>query len=211
MPRHSTRALSTRKRCEQSETAARNIQNSVANELRTPTAPAAPVIAGELLTREELTFLEFLFEPECDAFCKLLFARENTCVGTMLGEFRKATKFHYFGHRRAALGKKRQPINPGLLTAANSATKKLLKDFVRVAYRGDPHRRGILFWKRIAWILWNSYAALMLLRRRAAKARNQELERINRQNEKRQKRAEYMRGYRAKTSNTGRSQVDAGP
>jgi hypothetical protein len=48
-----------------------------------------------------------------------------------------------------------------VLTASKATTKKLLKKFARLAYRGDPDRRGVVFWERVAWLLWDSYADLM--------------------------------------------------
>ena len=182
-----------------------NTQNFVADASRPPAAPLPPTVAATLLTRGQQTFLEFLFDPDCDSFCKLLFAGEGTCVGMMLEEFRKATKFHYFGHRQATPRRKYKPVNPGLLTADKSTEKKVLKDFTRLAYRGDPDRRGVEFWSRIAWILWNAYAGLMNLRHRAEKTKQQEIERMRRLSEKRAKRAAYMRDYRRRPTSKMRA------
>src|SRR3954468_8258027 len=70
----------------------------------------------------------------------------------------------------------RSAFNPGKLTETKATTKKLLKSFARLAYRGDPDRPGVVFWEPVAWLLWESYAALMALRARAEKIKQQEIE-----------------------------------
>ncbi|MDO8874695.1 MAG: hypothetical protein Q8M24_16245 [Pseudolabrys sp.] len=186
-----------------------NTQNSGHNALPfagqrpTATAPyvefklAPPVVAGTILTGAEIGFLEFLTDPASADYCELLLGGQATSAATMLREFRKATEFHFFGHRHAKPGRKK-PRNPGMLTAPASATKKLLKKYARLAYRGDPERRGVAFWERVAWLVWNCYATLMALRCRAETIRQQELKRMADLPTKRAGRTEYMRGYRAK-------------
>ena len=156
-----------------------------------------PILAGELLTGGKISFLEFLSDGACEKFCNLLFGGADTSAGTMLREFRSATEFHYFGHRRGKPGRKK-PRNPGKLIESKAATKKRLKKFARLAYRGDPDRRGVAFWERVAWLLWDSYAALMALRRRAERIKQQEIKRIASLPAKRAERAAYMRRYRDK-------------
>lgn len=175
----------------------RNTEKSFANELRTPPAPLPPVVAGELLTESQMTFLEFLADEACQKYCTALFGEAGTAGSTMLAEFRKAVEFHYFGHQRGRPGRK-QPDNPGKLTEDKAATKKLLKKFARRAYRGDPYRRGVVFWERTAWLLWEAYSSLMALRHRAEKIKQQEIKRIESLASEREKRATYMRRYRAK-------------
>jgi hypothetical protein len=180
----------------------RNTQKSFANESRTPPAPLPPVVAGELLTESQVTFLEFLADEACQKYCTALFGEARTAGSAMLGEFRKAGESHYFGHQRGRPGRK-QPGNPGKLTEDKAATKKLLKKFARRAYRGDPYRRGVVFWERTAWLLWEAYSSLMTLRHRAEKIKQQEIRRIESFAGKRANRAAYMRRYRAKRNAKG--------
>src|SRR5437588_384887 len=164
---------------------ARNTQNFIGKALRAPAAPEPPVIGGDLLGGDPIGFADFLTDGACRNLCSLLFGDKGTSAGTMLWEFRKALDFPRYYHGR-----------PGKLTS-NTATKKLLKTFARRAYRGDPDRRGITFWERVAWLLWNAYAALMALRSRAETIKRQEIVRLARMAAKRTSRAAYMRRYRA--------------
>jgi hypothetical protein len=90
--------------------------------------------------------------------------------------------------------------NPGTLPD-NSKTRNELRRFARRAYRGDPERRGVAFWGRVAWLLWNMCASLNALIGRSAKAAKQESELLERKAAKRPARAAYMRNYRAKQTN----------
>ena len=166
-----------------------------------------PIVAGELLSGGKISFLEFLADEICRNYCETLFGTCRSAAASMLDEFRKATEFHYYGHRRPKPGCKK-PNNPGKLTETKATTKKLLKSFARLAYRGDPDRRGVVFWERVAWLLWEAYAALMALRARAEKIKRQENERIARLAAKRAKRASYMRRYREKRVETARKAQD---
>jgi len=65
---------------------------------------------------------------------------------------------------------------------------------------------GLLFWKRVAGLLWEAYAGLMKLRLQAEKIRLQETARIDQTWQKREARAAYMREYRA--SRPVKSQFD---
>jgi hypothetical protein len=171
--------------------------------LRHSAAPAPPAIGGSLLTAGQVSFLEFLSDPECQAYCEFLFGGCGTSPSTMLQEFLRSTKTYYYGHRRSSavnkgkFGTKGNPADPGKLNAENTATKKALKRFARRAYRGDPDRRGVQYWERVAWLLWSAYASLMALRQRAIRISQQEIKRIEHLPVKRQSRAEYMRLYRA--------------
>lgn len=95
----------------------------------------------------------------------------------MLLELRKAKKLprYFYG-------------NPGKLED-HSQRRRELKRFARRAYRGDSERRGVTFWERIAWLLWNAYNSLMALRSRAEKNQLQETARIAQLAEKRVARA----------------------
>src|SRR5262249_19304380 len=75
------------------------------------------------------------------------------------------------------------------------------------AYRGDPDRRGVVFWERVAWLLWNAYATLMALRARAEKIKQQEIDRVAGFAAKRRARANYMRRYRPRRGNKRRANV----
>lgn len=173
---------------------ARNTQNFIGKALRAPAAPEPPVVAGQLLAGDAIGFVDFLADNRCQAFCTLLFGGKGTSAGTMLAEFREAVDFPAYYHGR-----------PGTLVS-NAATKTLLKKFARRAYRGDPDRRGVTFWERVAWLLWNAYAALMALRDRAEKIKHQEIERIATIAAKRAARAVYMRQYRAERGTKQRAQ-----
>jgi hypothetical protein len=132
-----------------------------------------------------ISFVEFLGDPACREYCKTLFGGADTSAGVMLHEFRKAKNYHYYG------------IRPAKLTASKATSKKLLKKFARLAYRGDPDRRGVAYWERVAWLLSQTYDDLMALRGRAEKIKQQEIARIGGLVKKRAKRAAYMRRYRA--------------
>ncbi len=182
---------------------ARNTQYSASNALPPASPPYAefrlkpPIIAAPLLSGGEIGFLEFLAEPAFAAYCVLLLGCEATSAATMLREFRQATEFHYFGFQRIKHGHKKSPTF-GMLTAPNAKTKVLIKKYARRAYRGDPERRGVTYWERVAWLVWNCYATLMALRCRAKTIRQQELKRMASLPEKRAGRAAYMRKYRTK-------------
>jgi hypothetical protein len=173
---------------------ARNTQNFIGKSLRAPAAPESPVIGDDLLSGDAIGFADFLRDAGCRNFCSSLFGGKDTSAGTMLWEFRKALDFPHYYHGR-----------PGKLTS-NTATKKLLKTFARRAYRGDPDRRGVTFWERVAWLLWNVYAALMALRSRAETIKRQEIARLARKAAKRTSRAAYMRRYRAEQGTKQRAQ-----
>jgi hypothetical protein len=109
----------------------------------------------------------------------------------MLAEFRKAKTLprYFYG-------------NPGKLED-HSQRKRELKRFARRAYRGDSERRGVKFWERVAWLIWNAYASLMALRSRAEKIQTQETARIAQLPNKRAARAAYMRRYRKRRATNG--------
>jgi hypothetical protein len=173
----------------------RNPQNSQNPGLRfyAPPPPPKPIVAGASLTGDPINFVEFLFDDTCRNVCRVLFGT-GTSAEQMLGEFRKATKSYYYGHRRGRPG--RMVRNPGMLDAGKAARKKSLRQFVHLAYRGDPDRRGVQYWARIAALLWETHQQLMALRKRAESAKQKEIERIERLPALRARRAEYMRGYR---------------
>src|SRR5262249_37653781 len=150
-------------------------------------ALAPPVIGASPLTNPNISFLGFLFDEDCRAYCTTLFGEGGTAAATALDDFRKATEFHYFGHRTHRPGQA-PPRNPGLLNAAKAESKRALKEFAQLAYRDDPERRGVLFWKRIAGLLWEAYAGLMKLRLQAEKIRLQETTRIEQMRQKREAR-----------------------
>jgi len=164
----------------------RNTQKFIGKALRAPVAPEPLVIAGKLLRGDAISFLNFLHDDACKELCDVVFGGPDSSAGQMLQEFRKATKFHGYYHGC-----------PGKLSN-NARTKKRLKQFARRAYRGDPDRRGVMYWERIAWLLWNSYSDLMALRSRAEKIKQQEIKRIASIPAKQTARASYMRGYRAR-------------
>jgi hypothetical protein len=173
------------------------------DELRPPAkpqpefTPAPPVVAAALLSGEQLSFLEFLHEPATQNYCTILLGTDGTAAAKMLRELRNATKFYYFGYWRSKAGTE-TTHGSGKLTAPAAATKQLLKRYARRAYRGDTERRGVAYWVRTAWLVWNCYATLMALRYRAETINQQEDKRRASLPAKRAARTEYMRVYRAK-------------
>jgi hypothetical protein len=172
-----------------------NSRKSCKGRLRfhAPPLPPPPVIAGAPLSGAPIDFIAFLYDDACQDVCRLLFGA-GTAADQMLEEFRKATEFHFFGHRRGQLGPRSR--NPGRLNATKATQKEMLRRFVHRAYRGDPYRRGVKFWGRIAALLWDAHHKLMALRKRAERARLAEIKRIEKIPAMRAKRATYMRRYR---------------
>jgi hypothetical protein len=169
-------------------------------------APAPPVVAGPLLRGEQLNFLEFLHNPATADYCALLLGSNGTAAAKMLRELRNATKFHYFGYERGK-PRSKNPHSFGKLTVSTAATKKLLNKYARRAYRGDTERRGVDYWERVAWLVWNSYAMLMALRLRAETTEQQEQRRLANLPAKRAARAKYMRAYRVRKRDKQRAKA----
>ena len=159
---------------------------------------APPVVAGAVLRGEQLSFLEFLHDSAAADYCALVLGDEGTAAAKMLRELRNATEFHYFGYWRAKPRSNEHAPHSGKLTASASATKALLKKYARRAYRGDTERRGVVYWQRTAWLVWNCYAALMAQRCRAETIKQQELKRLASLPAKRAVRAKRMRESRAR-------------
>lgn len=180
-----------------------NTQIHSGDELRPPAkaqpefTPAPPVVAGPLLSGEQHSFLEFLHKPAAMDYCALLLGSDGTAAAKMVRELRNATEFHYFGYWRGKPGSK-NPHSSGKLTAPAAKTKRLLKQYARRAYRGDEERRGVIYWERIAWLVWDCYAKLMVQRHRAETIAQQENKRIARLPAMQAARTEYMRAYRAR-------------
>jgi len=162
----------------------RNTQISSNNELRRVAQKGAPKIAGELLTGGPVSFAVFIIDPEYQSYIRLVSGEHRTAAAKMVAEFQKAKKLprYFYG-------------NPGQIED-HSQRRRELKRFARRAYRGDPERRGVTFWERVAWLLWNAYDSLMDLRSRAEKIQLQETARIAQLAKKRAARAAYMRRYR---------------
>lgn len=154
--------------------------------------PTPPVVAGALLIGGEISFLEFLHEPTTQDYCAILLGSHGTAAAKMVRELRNATEFYYFGYQRAK-PRSKNPHNFGKLTGPAAATKQLLKKYARRAYRGDTERHGVVYWERVAWLVWNCYVTLMALRRRAETIKQQEGMRLSSLPAKRAARTEYMR------------------
>ncbi len=153
-----------------------------------------PVVASKLLEGPQLSFLDFLSDKDCAKYLTQLLGDDNTAAGPMVREFRKAQRSHHFGHRTSH---GRRPV-PGLLNFDKSLCRDALKDFARRAYRGDPDRRGVAFWRRVAWLVWNVYQALMAHRAQCEKIKRQEMKRLSRLDHKRAQGAMRVRRYREK-------------
>jgi hypothetical protein len=157
--------------------------------------PASPVIVTRPFSGGELSFLEFLFAEESRPFLDLVFSKKGTAGAVMLCDFRAATRGLYFGHRRTK-SKARPPKNPGRLDESNSKTRGRLTEFARRAYRGDPARRGQIFWKRIAGLIWNSYRSFNAVRVQAAWIKQREDKRIAEIPKRRKKTAARVQAHR---------------
>jgi hypothetical protein len=98
-----------------------------------------------------------------------------------------------------------------MLDRQQAAGKKSLRKFVHAAYRGDPARRGVAYWGRVAALLWEAHNKLMALRKRAERIKQCEIARVERLPAVRAKRAEYMRQYRKRRgcANCGHDKVSA--
>jgi hypothetical protein len=162
----------------------RNTQISTGTTLRQIAQSRSPKIAGELLSGGPVSFVVFITQPEYEPFIRLVCGEHGTAAAKMLAEFRKAKKLprYFYG-------------NLGNLED-HSPRRRELKRFARRAYRGDSESRGVTFWERVAWLLWNAYDSLMALRSRAEKIQLQESARIGQLAKKRAARAAYMRDYR---------------
>lgn len=182
------------------------------DELRPPAkpqpefTPAPPVVAAALLSGEQLSFLEFLHEPATQNYCTILLGTDGTAAAKMLRELRNATEFYYFGYERGK-PRSKNPHSFGMLTAPTATTRKLLKKYARRAYRGDTERRGVIYWERTAWLLWNCYASLMALRRRVEIIEHQDQRRRTSLPAKRVARSKYMRVYRARKRDKQRAKA----
>jgi hypothetical protein len=200
-PLHATRSIEAcESACGAQATIPEKVRNGDGLSVTVPrfaAAPKAPLIGSALLADAPVTFLEFLSDDDCVGYCRALFGDESTAGGIMLAEFRNGTAFHYYGHRRSKPGRQK-PDNPGKLNASNTTSKKALKAFVRRAYRGDPDRRGVAFWQRVAGHIFDAYAGLNALRRQAEKIKRQEMARIARLPAKRSKGAARARRHRDK-------------
>jgi hypothetical protein len=171
----------------------RNSLNSDTNELRTRAVPVRTKIAGDILSGEPISFVEFVTSAKYEPYRRLLCGEAKTAAAKMVAEFAKAKTIPRFFHG-----------NPGTLPD-NSKTRNEIRKFARRAYRGDSEGRGAAFWGRVAWLLWNVFASLNALIGRSAKVAKQESELLERKASKRPARAAYMRRYRAKHSNKKRA------
>ena len=132
-----------------------------------------------------MSFIDFISHPHCKLYLEALFGQEG-CAAAMIRELCQSKEFHFFG------------VRAGLLDSTKSANKTVLKEFVRRAYRGDPERRGLLYWQRVSALLWNAFAFLMELRKQRRKIEQQELKRISKLGVKRAKCAARVRNHRKK-------------
>jgi hypothetical protein len=187
---------------------AQNEENKRYTRRKSPPPPPPPVVSARLLEGEPLTFQEFLNDADCAAYIALLFGEDGTSAATMIMEFRKATEFHYFGHRSCKPGR-RPPKNPGLLNTENSARKRALKEFARRAYRFDPERRGQIFWQRMATLIWNACASINALRAQSNRIKHREEDRIFGLTAKRLKGAARVNAYRARQKAKFIAKLDA--
>lgn len=157
--------------------------------------PPSPVIVTQLFSGGELSFLEFLFAEESRPFLDLVFGKDGTAGAVILRDFRAATRGLYFGHRRTK-SKARPPKNPGRLDESNSKKRGRLTEFAWRAYRGDPERRGRLFWKRTAGLIWISYRYFIAMRVQAVWIKQREDKRIAEIPKRREKIAARVHAHR---------------
>src|SRR4051794_2233211 len=53
---------------------------------RAPISPHAPVIAGEFLAAPQLSFYDFLLEPDCINYCRFFVGEEASSLATFVAE-----------------------------------------------------------------------------------------------------------------------------
>jgi hypothetical protein len=131
------------------------------SSVKTPTL-APPVVVGLALSDpKELTFGAFLQLPGT----RELFGLRNDAA-TMIAEL--VTKREFLLARSGGRDKNKN----------RSRWRRLLANYVRRAYLGDE--RGLLYWRRVAKVIWVAYENMLRLKRWAAHTRDYEVERIAR-------------------------------
>jgi len=130
----------------------------------------APVVASSWICCEQISFIDFITDPESGAYLKSV-TGNDTAAAELLKGLRKAVRHHYFGVY--VRPRRRVPEKLGLLTKAVSPKRTALRKYVAKAHHG-----GFQFWARTAALLWNAYEHIMRLRERAAKIHRQEMHRL---------------------------------
>jgi hypothetical protein len=133
-----------------------NQAQAVAPQLRPP-----QVVGFPLNDPSYLTFEKFLHLPQT----KALFAMTGDAAN-LLAALTNEREF-VLARANAVSGK-----------AQKAQWRKLLAQYVRRAYLGDE--RGLLYWRRIAKLIWVAYENMLRLKTWAARAREGEMARIAR-------------------------------
>lgn len=137
-----------------------------------------PTVVGELLSDPRyLSFPDFLQLPETSA----LFGLKNDAAA-MLGGL---TKQREFVLARASKHPKHR-----------ARWRRMLGDYVRRTYLGDA--RGLLYWRRVAKVIWITYENLLRLKLWAARIRTKEEARLERWEARAEKERARQRARRAK-------------
>jgi hypothetical protein len=121
---------------------------------------AAPVVVGPPLNDPAyLTFGNFLQLPETRGLFGL-----HSDAATMLSELVKEREFLL--------------VRTSKNSKIRARWRRMLADHVRRAYVGDA--RGLLYWRRVAKVIWIAYENLLRLKLWAARTRDGEIARIAR-------------------------------
>ncbi len=150
-----------------------------------------PIVVGELLNDPRyLSFPDFLQLPETRALFGL-----NNDAAAMLGDLVKRREFLL---ARASKHPKHR-----------ARWRRMLGDYVRRAYLGDA--RGLLYWRRVAKVLWIAYENLLRLKLWAARIRTKEEARLERWEARAEKERERQRARRAKSKGARKPRASTPP
>jgi hypothetical protein len=154
------------KRRAQAEPESRRRKNAYSRRMREYLSPNTarpvdpPVVVGPLLSDPAyLSFANFLSLPET----RELFGLGNDAAN-MLSELAQEREF-------LLLRASKHPKN-------RARSRRLLADYVRRVYIGDV--RGLLYWRRVAKVIWIAYENLLRLKLWAARTRDGEMARMAR-------------------------------
>lgn len=137
-----------------------------------------PIVVAELLSDPKyLSFADFLRLPETRALFGL-----NNDTAVMLGGLVKEREFLL---ARASKHPKHR-----------AQWRRMLGDYVRRTYFGDA--RGLLYWRRVAKVIWIAYENLLRLKLWAARTRTKEEARLERWEARAEKERARQRARRAK-------------
>ena len=149
-----------------------------------------PIVVGELLSDPRyLSFADFLRLPETRALFGL-----NNDAAMMLGGLVKEREFLL---ARASKHPKHR-----------ARSRRMLGDYVRRTYLGDA--RGLLYWRRVAKVIWIAYENLLRLKLWASRTQSKEQVRLARWQVRAEKERARQRARRAKAKRAARHRASSG-